>query len=80
MEIKVVFKQHGNVVICMLEGHVALVGQLKMCLLWGPLCLIQLSLHLPRLLQKVMWEIAFHVLVTQSPFISFLGKISIIQF
>ena len=35
MEIKVIFKKHGNAVICMLEGRLALVGQsLKMlCLL-----------------------------------------------
>ena len=82
MEIKVIFKKHGNAVICMLEGRLALVGQLlkMLCLLWGPLCRIQLSLHLTRSLQKVMWKIAFCVPVTWSPFISFLGKISIIQF
>lgn len=49
MEIKVIFIQHENAIICMLEGLSSPIGAVVENVvpsLWGPLCIIRHPYHL----------------------------------
>lgn len=84
MEIKVIFMQHGSAIICRLARLSACGAVVEM---WAFPLGSSVAQSAPSSSDRVTaagvrggWKITSHVLVPQSPFRSFLGKISIIQF